>query len=48
MAQLNLLCPELCCLTFPSLVKAGQRDLCWLFGDKHHGEANFQSQDFAM
>lgn len=35
LAQLNLLCPELCCLTSPSLLKAGEWDLCFLFGDRH-------------
>lgn len=35
LAQLNLLCPELCCLTSPSLLKAGEGDLCFLFGDRH-------------
>lgn len=30
LAQLNLLCPELCCLTSPSPLKAGEWDLCFL------------------
>lgn len=35
LAQPSLLCPELCCVTSPSLLKAGEWDLCFLFGDRH-------------
>lgn len=30
LAQLSLLCPELSCVTSPSLPKAGEWDLCFL------------------
>lgn len=48
LAQLNLLYPELCCLTSLSLAEAREMDLCCLFGDWPQSKADFQSQGFVI